>query len=98
MATWKSFVIAIFVVASLLSSTHLAFAAPRKLLAPTFPHYKLPKIPNLKFPPRNLKFPPLTPAPLWPEYRLPPPIITSLPNFPSTPIFPFSPPSITTTP
>ncbi|ONH90669.1 hypothetical protein PRUPE_8G068200 [Prunus persica] len=91
MATWKSFVIAIFVIASLLSSTHSAFAAPRKLLAPTFPRYKLPKIPNLKFPP-------LTSTPLWPEYRLPPPIITSLPNFPSTPIFPFSPPSITTTP
>ncbi|CAB4320182.1 unnamed protein product [Prunus armeniaca] len=78
-------------------STHSAFAAPRKLLAPTFPRYKLPKIPKVpKIP--NLKFPPLTPTPLWPEYRLPPPIITSLPNFPSTPTFPFSPPSITTTP
>ncbi|CAB4289779.1 unnamed protein product [Prunus armeniaca] len=85
---------AIFVIASLLSSTHSAFAAPRKLLAPTFPRYKLPKIPKIP----NLKFPPLTPAPLWPEYRLPPPIITSLPNFPLTPTFPFSPPSITTTP
>ncbi|KAM1317494.1 hypothetical protein ACFX2I_002824 [Malus domestica] len=75
-------------------------AAPRKLLAPTFP-YNVPNIniPNLNFPPLppTIDLPFLPPTPLWPEYRLPPPI-TSLPDFPPVLTFPIaSPPSITTT-
>ncbi|RZB82888.1 hypothetical protein D0Y65_031805 [Glycine soja] len=55
--------------------------ASRKLLAPTLPDLGN-SLPRLIFPP----FPPVTD---WPEYRLPPPLIRTLP--------PFSPPSATTT-
>ncbi|TQE05726.1 hypothetical protein C1H46_008632 [Malus baccata] len=98
---WKwLFVTSILFTLSISSALGGGGGAPRKLLAPTFP-YNVPNvnIPNLNFPPLppTINLPFLPPTPLWPEYRLPPPI-TSLPDFPPVLTLPIaSPPSITTT-
>ncbi|KAL2343830.1 hypothetical protein Fmac_005115 [Flemingia macrophylla] len=77
MASLRSLFMAFFIVLSL--SCIGEVQASRKLLAPTFAN-----IPGFNLPP----FPPITD---WPEYRLPPELLS--PNFPSG--F-FSPPASTT--
>ncbi|KAG4945431.1 hypothetical protein AAZX31_15G055300 [Glycine max] len=81
MASFRVLLLSFFFIAlSLLSIGNVQ--ASRKLLAPT--------LPNMNNSPPRVIFPPFPPVTDWPEYRLPSPLIRTLP--------PFSPPSTTTNP
>ncbi|CAL5213598.1 unnamed protein product [Lathyrus oleraceus] len=68
MASISFFSLAILTLLSLSSIAKVqSGSSSRKLLAPTFPN--IGRIPGLRLPP-------LQPVTEWPEYRLPPPIIT----------------------
>jgi hypothetical protein len=76
----RIFVLAFFIALSLISTAKVAVAT-RKLLQQTWAD--LPSLPGLQFPP----LPPLgfiPDTPIWPEYKLPPPI-TSFADIPFTP-------------
>ncbi|KAJ7968292.1 RNA-binding protein 12-like [Quillaja saponaria] len=88
------FLALVFFIALSISSIDTAQAS-RKLLAPTSGSF--PSFPGLTFPPLP-PLPAFLTTPIFPEFRLPPPITTS-PDFPSVPTLPFfSPPAIPTTP
>lgn len=81
MASFRVFLLSFFFIAlSLLSISNVQ--ASRKLLAPTMPNMG-------NYPPRVI-YPPFPPVTDWPEYRLPAPLIRTLP--------PFSPPPNPTNP
>ena len=90
MASSPAILVLAFFIAFSISSVDVALATRKLLAPPTFP--SLPNFPYVPLPPLSLG------TPLYPEYRLPPPITTIpiVPNFPTVPIF--SPPVTTTAP